>query len=350
MELGEIVIFTQRSNLAFAGLHKIQDLLEVESIGLVPDSTLLVLASIPSLNVLQKNELSQLIENHQEIIFWCYGDLIWNIPFWHSVEKQLQGKKVLWIVASERWKKLAEFFIPHQNLVVHEHPLEKQVNDVGLRQEFRQKLGVQENEKLLFYAGRKNIHKNLPWLVKAWREVADISSEPIKLAVAGPWCDYGTGQSLEKLQKSWRNLSELFSEDLLDLGPVTPQQVTGILHASDVALSMSTFLEEDYGLFLREARGIGTPIVATNWGGHADLNDAGSFLVDVKFKDSSIVLDHVQAGGQIRKALSFKLRSHLYGHQKLDLKNIPEVSFNGFQARQASDLTKDNWLSIMMGS
>lgn len=214
MELGEIVIFTQRSNLAFAGLHKIQELLEVESSGQVPEGSLLVLASIPSLNVSQKDELSQLIENHQEIIFWCYGDLIWNIPFWHSIEKQLQGKKVLWIVASERWKKLAEFFIPHQNLVVREHPLERQVTNPGTRQEFRQKHGVKENEKLLFYAGRKNIHKNLPWLLKAWREVADNSKEPVKLALAGPWCDYGSGQSLEKLQKSWKNLCELFSQDI----------------------------------------------------------------------------------------------------------------------------------------
>ena len=344
------MIFTQRSNLAFAGLHKIQELLEVESSGQVPEGTLLVLASIPSLNVSQKDELSQLIENHQEIIFWCYGDLIWNIPFWHSMEKQLQGKKVLWIVASERWKKLAEFFIPHQNLLVHEHPLEKQLPDPGLRQEFRQKLGVKENEKLLFYAGRKNIHKNLPWLVKTWREVADNSSEPVKLAVAGPWCDYGAGQSLGKLQKSWKNLSELFSADILDLGSVTPQLVTGILHASDVAISMSTFLEEDYGLFLREARGIGTPVVATNWGGHADLMDEGSFLVDINLKDSSLVLDYVQAVTQMRKALSFKSQSHLYGHQKLDLKNVPVFSFNGFQARQASDLTNANWQSIMMGT
>ncbi len=350
MELGEIVIFTQRSNLAFAGLHKIQDLLEVESIGQVPDSTLLVLASLPSLDVSQKDELSQLIENHQEIIFWCYGDLIWDIPFWHSMEKQLKGKNVLWVVASERWKKLAEFFIPHQNLVVREHPLERQVTNPSLREVFRQKLGVKENEKLLFYAGRKNIHKNLPWLVKAWREVADSSSQAVKLAVAGPWCDYGAGQSLEKLQKSWANLSELFSEDLLDLGQMTSQEVTGILHASDVAISMSTFMEEDYGLFLREARAIGKPVVATNWGGHADLKDAGSFLVDVKLKDSSLVLDHVQAGIQIRQALSFKLESHLYGHQKLDLQNIPELSFHGFQARQVSDLTQSHWQSIMMGS
>jgi glycosyltransferase involved in cell wall biosynthesis len=350
VELGEIVIFTQRSNLAFAGLHKIQDLLEVESSGLVPDSTLLVLASLPSLDVSQKNELSQLIENHQNIIFWCYGDLIWNIPFWHSLEKQLQGKKVLWVVASERWKKLAEFFIPSQNLVVREHPLERQATNPGLREVFRQKLGVKENEKLLFYAGRKNIHKNLPWLVKAWREIVDNSSDPVKLAVAGPWCDYGAGQSLEKLQKTWKNLDELFSQDLLDLGALTPQEVTGILHASDVAISMSTFLEEDYGLFLREARAIGTPIVATNWGGHADLQDAGSFLVDVKLKDSSLVLDHIHAGIQIRKALSFQSRSHLYGHQKLDLKNVPVVSFHGFQARQASDLSQAIWQSIMMGS
>ena len=312
--------------------------------------TILVLASIPSLDVSQKDELNQLIENHHKIIFWCYGDLVWNIPFWHSIEKNLKGKKVVWVVASERWKRLAEFFIPHQNLLVQEHPLEKQVINPGARQEFRQKLGVKEGEKLLFYAGRKNIHKNLPWLVKVWREVAENSSETVKLAVAGPWCDYGAGQSFEKLQKSWRNLSELFSEDLLDLGPVTPQEVTGILHASDVAISMSSFLEEDYGLFLRKARVIGTPVVATRWGGHADLMDEGSFLVDVNFKDSSFVLDYVQAGVQIRKALSFKLRSHLYGHQTLDFKNILDVSFNGFQARQASDLTKDNWLSIMMGS
>ena len=344
------MIFTQRSNLAFAGLHKIQDLLEFESMGQVPKRTLLVLASLPSLDVSQKNELSQLIESHEEIIFWCYGDLIWNIPFWHSIEKQLKGKNILWIVASERWKKLAEFFIPHQNLVVHEHPLEKKVNDPGLRELFRQKLGIKENEKLLFYAGRKNIHKNLPWLVKAWRQIADNSSQAVKLAVAGPWCDYGAGQSLEKLQKSWKNLSELFSQDILDLGAVTSQEVTGILHGSDVAISMSTFLEEDYGLFLREARAIGKPVVATNWGGHADLKDAGSFLVDVKLKHSSLFLDHIQAGLQIRKALSFKLRSHLYGHQKLDLKNIPQVSFHGFQTKQVSDLTQAIWQSIMMGT
>ncbi len=344
------MIFTQRSNLAFAGLHKIQDLLEVESSGQVPEGTLLVLASIPSLNVSQKDELSQLIENHQEIIFWCYGDLIWNIPFWHSMDKQLKGKNVLWVVASERWKKLAEFFIPPQNLIVHEHPLEKQVNDPGLREEFRQKLGVKDNEKLLFYAGRKNIHKNLPWLVKAWRQIADNSSQPVKLAVAGPWCDYGAGQSLEKLQKSWKNLSELFSQDILDLGGVSPQEVTGILHASDVAISMSTFLEEDYGLFLREARAIGKPVVATNWGGHADLKDAGSFLVDVKLKDSSLVLDHVQAGLQIHKALSLKLQSYLYGDQKLDLKSLSQVTFNGFHTKQVSDLTQAHWQSIMMGS
>lgn len=136
----------------------------------------------------------------------------------------------------------------------------------------------------------------------------------------------------------------------LDLGTVTPQEVTVILHASDVAITMSTFLEEDYGLFLREARGIGVPVVATNWGGHADLKDAGSFLVDVKLKDSSLVLDHAQAGLQIRKALSFKLQSNLYGDQKLDLKSLSQVTFNGFHTRQVSDLTQAHWQSIMMGS
>jgi glycosyltransferase involved in cell wall biosynthesis len=340
------MIFSKLSSLNFTGLHKIQRALDGQYPEGFPPQTLLITASLPSLTDHEKSHLSELIRAHQRIIFWCYGDLIWNKNFWESIEADLKGKAVTWVVGSERWKKLASLFIPVKCISVIPHPVTFQLPQKD-RLLIRNELGWKQDDKILLYVGRRSQQKNLPLLWRYWKELK-LTLPELKLAMVGEWCDYGVPQetapprSILNQKIMWEELVQLYPEDLWDYGQMMDQPLAELMLAADSVISLSTFLEEDYGLALREARSIGTPVVATNWGGHADLKDGDSFLIPVAQEGE---IDNDLALIAIRRALESK-RSQQNYQFPISPTLFELLPFGGFK-EATIDLAR--WKKIMSG-
>ena len=342
------MIFSKKTSLNFTGLRKIQDDLDQLYPGAFPDQSLIITASLPTLNAEEKVGLVQAIRQYDRIIFWCYGDLGWNIPFWQSIENELKGKIITWVVASQRWQKLAAQFIPDENIALIPHPFSITPPSLN-RNDARLKLGWSENDKVLVYCGRRSQQKNIPRLWQLWKELRNNVTNPVKLALVGDWCDYGIPQMPEKKQpisfqkKMWHELWSMFSDDLFLFGQIEHDKFSDVLLAGDVVVSFSTFLEEDFGLALREARLMGTPVVATNWGGHADIKDAGTFLVDL---DEAGTFRDQDAHLAIMQAFNFKRQAHDY-RSSIQPSLFKPISFHGFLKK--NQLAPTEWIKIMSG-
>jgi glycosyltransferase involved in cell wall biosynthesis len=345
------MIFAKRSQSVFSSLNRIETLLFEKYKDLTPKDTLFVINSIPSLSPEGKNELISHIASHQKIIFWCYGDLVWNISFWKSIEGMLLGKNITWVVSSPKWKRIAQEFIESDYIAICEHPFELpdliQTNEM-----IRNNLNLKEDEKLIFYAGRKSLQKNIPWLLKLMDEYSIKYDTNLKLLLAGSWCNYGRPQypMSESLLDLEKILIEYIAKNpfkIFDLGEVSHQETLSILKASDLAISMSTFLEEDYGVFLREARSLGIPVLATNWGGHSSLKDNGSFLVNLKCNENSLELDYEDAVKKMNQTFTYKRVKFEYQSNLFDF-NSNANQFKGMKkGKNVLDLAR--WNTIMAG-
>lgn len=183
------MLFSHHTHLSFKGLKKIQSLLEDLYHQDSVDNTLVVTASIPSLNSTQKLQLIEEIRKYEKIIFWCYGDLLWNLSFFKDIESNLIKKKVTWVMASKRWAALGSRYIPENNISIIGHPF--LVEETNMEREIlRDQLSLAENEKLIIYAGRQAYSKNIPFILKIWDDLQKNSNDKIKLLIAGSSCRY----------------------------------------------------------------------------------------------------------------------------------------------------------------
>jgi glycosyltransferase involved in cell wall biosynthesis len=343
-----MMIFSKPSTLNFTGLRKIQTELGLHYPDGFPSESLVITASLPSLNELDKAKLLEYIKASHRIIFWCYGDLVWNLAYWKSIEQELISKEVTWVVASTRWKLIAQRFIPDQNITLIPHPFPV-IRPMRKREAIRKEYGWSQQDKVLVYAGRRSQQKNLPMLWRVWNELKSQKNQSYKLALAGDWCQYGMPQfpemasSILPQKKIWEELQKLFPEDLMDFGELDSQHLAELMLAADGVISLSTFLEEDFGLSLREARFLGTPVIATNWGGHADLKDTGTFLVTV---DQDAEINFPELSKQIYRGLNANRGVWDYRSQLIPTKfNLAE--FKGFL--KADELSHEEWPKLMSG-
>lgn len=346
------MIFAKRSQSVFSSLNRIETLLFEKYKDLTPKDTLFVINSIPSLGPEDKNELISHIASHQRIIFWCYGDLVWNISFWKSIEGMLLGKNITWVVSSPKWKRIAQEFIEPDYIAICEHPFELP-DSIQMNETIRNDLNLKEDEKLIFYAGRKSLQKNIPWLLKLLDAYSIQYDTKFKLLLAGAWCNYGRPQypmseSLLDLEKILVDYIAKNPFKIFDLGEVSHQETLSILKASDLAVSMSTFLEEDYGVFLREARSLGIPVLATNWGGHSSLKDDGSFLLNIKQNQEHLQLDYQDAASKMNQAFLKKNLRFDYQSSTFDF-SFNSKPFAGMKSVKSDVLDLAEWNKIMVG-
>ncbi|GEM_PF-4817536 len=338
------MLFDHPSHLPFTGLKSIQFLLKDSYYQNPVDSTLVITASIPSLDFTQKKRLIEEIKKYNSIIFWCYGDFLWNLDFFNSVQSVLVGKNITWVAASLRWKKLLSHYIPEANLIIHGHPF-KASNNSDNRKVIRAKFELEEKDKLLFFAGRQNTSKNIPWLLKIWDTLKQNSTNQVKLVIAGSVCEYQAlldklnGKFPSPFKSGLKSLKELHPNLIFAFNELSPNEVESYLQGADLAISASTFLEEDYGLFLREARATGCPVLASNWGGQSDLNDKGSFLFNFVYRDGSISLNTQEIISKGNIALN-SVRENVNYNQKIIFSDISINRFEGFKQLKLIELKK----------
>jgi glycosyltransferase involved in cell wall biosynthesis len=147
--------------------------------------------------------------------------------------------------------------------------------DADGRATARAELGLDEKSKVLLYAGRITLEKNVLGLLRVFSGVLRSVPEAV-LLIAGPISDVpftGVGSRAADLPAAVRNTIRklrLPEGSVRMLGPLGPDALRKCYNAADVAVSLTLHHDENFGLSQVEAMACGTPVVGTNWGGLKD--------------------------------------------------------------------------------
>ena len=143
-------------------------------------------------------------------------------------------------------------------------------------EEFRESHNISKNAKLLLFAGRIGREKNIDFLFKVVRRLLKVHPKTI-LLIAG---DGPARRELEKVShRSGLNGYVRF------LGYLDQNVLVTAYDASDLFVFAS--VTETQGLVITEAMAVGTPVVAVEEMGVADImrGNQGGFLVHLELKE-----------------------------------------------------------------
>ena len=165
----------------------------------------------------------------------------------------------------------------YKSMGINEHKIEivpsglnlSEFDNLPARGGFREKYGLNANQRIILYLGRIHKIKGLDLLIKVF---AHLSKEPgnARLVIAGP--DDGYLPSLRKL------ITELKLEEKVFLtGPLYGQEKLNAYVDADVYVLPSHY--EIFGITIIEAMACGAPVVVTDRCGIADDIDGETGLV-----------------------------------------------------------------------
>jgi glycosyltransferase involved in cell wall biosynthesis len=188
-------------------------------------------------------------------------------------KKTLKTTKKIIAVSSKVAEEFKAIGVPNERIVIIPNGVNlEEFNYTPNGDNFRKRLSIKENEKLILSIGRLEEIKGFQYLIMALARIQSEAS-PIKLVIAGPEFNYG--QQLRKL------VAETKMEDkVIFYGPIDGREKFEALAAADVAVVSSIY--EGFSIFLLEAMAAGKPVIATKTGIAQELiqNGKNGFLID----------------------------------------------------------------------
>jgi glycogen(starch) synthase len=188
-------------------------------------------------------------------------------------KKTLKTTKKIIAVSNKVAQEFKAIQVPEERIIVIPNGVNLEEFDHALNGDnFRKRLNIKENEKLILSIGRLEEIKGFQYLIMALAKMQSEAS-PIKLVIAGPEFNYG--QQLRKL------VTETRMEDrVIFYGPIDGGEKLDALAAADVAVVPSIY--EGFSIFLLEAMAAGKPVIATKTGIAQELiqNGKNGFLVN----------------------------------------------------------------------
>jgi len=143
------------------------------------------------------------------------------------------------------------------------------------RRKIKTELGFNQDDRILLYAGRITIEKNLHGLLRIFSILHDLIPN-LHLVVAGamgsiPFAAMGVyslslGATMMKLIREL----DLGTESVHFVGRKSTAQLRDLYAISDVLVNMTLHHDENFGYSQVEAMACGTPVVGTKWGGLKD--------------------------------------------------------------------------------
>ncbi len=187
----------------------------------------------------------------------------------------LEGFKGALHVCSRPMQRLLEVWLGggcyHQHMIplstVHFEPLRQH--------------GSSPKPKRISFVGRINVDKGVDSLLAWWR------ASPLKCELklfGAPSYENELSWEPETFLDRQRELERSLSTSGISYRKLkSPRQVAAKLQASDVAITCSTFMYEEFGIAVAEAIAAGCPVVVSDWGGHRTFAKApGVFTVRVQ--------------------------------------------------------------------
>jgi spore coat protein SA len=135
-----------------------------------------------------------------------------------------------------------------------------------LRQRMRARLGIDEAELVVLFAGRFNPKKGIQHLVDAMDIVQQEIASAVFLLAGAPV--FGTGRSAKAADFARRMLAglERLPGKVVNLGMIPPAQMPEVFAVADLFAGPSVW-EEPFGLAFLEAQASGLPVLASRRGG-----------------------------------------------------------------------------------
>ncbi|HKR11864.1 MAG TPA: glycosyltransferase family 4 protein [Pyrinomonadaceae bacterium] len=143
------------------------------------------------------------------------------------------------------------------------------------RQKIKTDLGFHAADRILLYAGRVTVEKNLHTLLRIYSILQDLVPN-LHLVIAGEIDNVPFGAmgvySISMTTTLMRLIKELDlnAASIHFVGRKSQAQLRDIYAASDVLVNMTLHHDENFGYSQVEAMASGTPVVGTSWGGLKD--------------------------------------------------------------------------------
>lgn len=260
---------------------------------------------------------SQVEQKHRpEIIFHVYGDYIYDASSWISSEKFLMLFIVKFICASEAQMHLVQKSINQKNVcVTSPFPVDEVMfsYDQQKRTAAREKLGLDENERVFLYTGRLSRQKSIIELIKIFSSFLQKLDTSATLLLAGSFDDLGVpylnffdgpNRYFVEVLKAYNSFPESSKNKIRFLGQFDSEDLSSIYNAADIFISLSVHNDEDFGMAPAEAGMSGLPLILTDWGGYKSfkfsLLDCCDF-VPVNIRQNGFLVNNDRTQGLIGK-------------------------------------------------
>ncbi|MGQ9609933.1 MAG: glycosyltransferase family 4 protein [bacterium] len=158
------------------------------------------------------------------------------------------------------------------------------------RELLKKKYSIPKQGKLLFYAGRISLQKNLHILIKIFEEV--VKSKEATLSIAGttdqtPLAEFGAcgDNYIQKLEEIIRNKG--LTNKVVFIGSLDDDALAEMYSISDIFVNATVHHDENFGFSQVEAQSCGLPVVASGWGGIKDtvIHGKTGFLMQTILTD-----------------------------------------------------------------
>jgi glycosyltransferase involved in cell wall biosynthesis len=149
-----------------------------------------------------------------------------------------------------------------------------------VRARLKRKLGFASSERLIVYAGRLSLQKNVHQLLSAFAFIAKEVPQA-RLVILGSVDQLGYPHFGEQPAVHYAHvLGDLvfrlgLEERVVFPGHVSQKELRDWLAACDLHISLSTHYGEDFGYSVAQGLMSGAPTVLSSWGGHLDFIGAG---------------------------------------------------------------------------
>ncbi len=155
----------------------------------------------------------------------------------------------------------------------------------------RKKYGIPEYDRLIFYAGRISLQKNLHILIRMFEDI--IKEKEATLCIAGvsdqtPLKEFGIcgDDYADKLEKMISNKG--LTDKVRFIGYLDDNALAEMYSISDLFVNPTLHYDENFGFSQVEAQSCGLPVVASKWGGIKDtvIHGETGFLMETVLTDN----------------------------------------------------------------
>ena len=287
------------------------------------------------IDLLHKNYEERKIKKLPEIIIHIFGDFTLYSEQWKKAEEALKNFSVKFITASDSQKDLVGKFLKNKKSGLYKCPFPVDTDDFyfdqALRNIYRKKMELTDNQTLFVYTGRMSLQKKVLDLMVDFSTYLKTSNADAYLYLAGEFDDLGNPfagiYSKEGLfYLNFRSLYEKLDANAKNriryVGNLTTNELKALYSSADVFISLSVHNDEDYGMSPAEAQCTGLPCILTEWAGYRSFKrekDNQCYLIKTIIEDNKITYNR----SQLLKSFFIVKKNELLNRQnRLELQKI----------------------------